>query len=135
MSSPFDADPTGQGCLGASPCVVRPDLVADPNIAPHTLANWFNTAAFAAVPAGQFHNGASGRGVVRGPGFGRWDLSLFKNLKLSERVSSQFRLEAFNAFNHTNYNGINTTMTSSTFGQVNSARDPRIVQLGMKVNF
>ncbi|PYP91199.1 MAG: adenylyl cyclase [Candidatus Angelobacter sp. Gp1-AA117] len=135
VSSPFDADPTGQGCLGASPCAVRPDLVGNPNIAPNTLVNWFNTSAFAAVPAGQFHDGTAGRGVVRGPGFGRWDLSLYKNLKITERVGSQFRLEAFNVFNHANYTGINTSMSSSTFGQVNSARDPRIVQLGMKVNF
>lgn len=138
VSSPFDSDPTGQGCLGASPCAVRPDLVGDPNAGNQTLVNWFNTSAFAAVPAGQFHNGTAGRGSVIGPGFSRWDLSLFKNLKLTERVNSQFRLEAFNAFNHFNYNGVNTTINfspTSTYGQVNSARDPRIVQLGMKVNF
>ena len=135
VSSPFDADPSGQGCLGASPCAVRPDLVGNPNNGPHTLTNWFNTAAFAQVPAGQFRNGTAGRGAVYGPGFGRWDLSLYKNLKLTERLSSQFRFEAFNAFNHTNYNAINTSMSSSTFGQVTGARDPRIVQLAAKINF
>jgi hypothetical protein len=142
VSSPFNADPAGEGCLGPSPCVVRPDLISDPNHAPHTLLSWFDPQAFAPVPAGQFRNGTSGRGVIRGPGFERWDLSLVKNLKFTERVSSQFRLEAFNAFNHTNYNTINTTMPAtiplpptSTFGQVTGARDPRIVQLGVKVDF
>ena len=140
VTSPFDSDPTGQGCLGPSPCSVRPDVVANPNTGAQTLVNWFNTAAFAAVPAGQFHNGTAGRGAVIGPGFSRLDLSLFKNLKLTERVNSQFRLEAFNAFNHFNYNSVNTTINFSTsptntYGQVSSARDPRIVQLGMKVNF
>jgi hypothetical protein len=135
VSSPFDADPSGQGCLGPSPCAVRPDLVADPNAAPHTLLNWFNATAFAPPPAGQTFNGTSGRGVVRGPGFGRWDTSLFKNIRITERVNSQFRVEAFNVFNHTNYNTVNTSMSSTTFGQVTGARDPRIMQLGAKLNF
>ena len=136
VSSPLSVDPTGQGCLASSPCVVRPDVISDPNHAPHTLLSWFDAAAFAAVPAGQFRNGTAGRGIVRGPGFERWDLSVYKNLKFTERVNSQLRLEAYNAFNHTNYNAIQTSMSSPTFGQViGPARDPRIVQLGFKVNF
>jgi hypothetical protein len=115
--------------------VVRPDVIGDPNSGPKTLTQWFNTAAFAAVPAGQLRNGNAGRGIVLGPGFSQWDVSLFKNLKLSEKVSSQFRVEAFNAFNHTNYTTLNTTFGSSTFGQVTGARDPRILQLGAKISF
>jgi hypothetical protein len=135
VTSSLDADPSGQGCLGSSPCVVRPDVIGDPNSGPKTLTQWFNTAAFAAVPAGQLRNGNAGRGIVLGPGFSQWDVSLFKNLKLSEKVSSQFRVEAFNAFNHTNYTTLNTTFGSSTFGQVTGARDPRILQLGAKISF
>jgi hypothetical protein len=135
VSSPFDADPSGQGCLGPSPCAVRPDMISNPNDITRTGLNWFNPNAFAAVPAGQFRNGTAGRGVVRGPGFERWDLSLFKNIKMTERLNGQFRFEAFNAFNHTNFNTVQTSMTSPTFGQVITARDPRIVQLGMKLNF
>ncbi|HEY6967838.1 MAG TPA: TonB-dependent receptor [Candidatus Angelobacter sp.] len=135
ISSPFDSDPAGEGCLGPSPCAVRPDMISDPNNAPHTLLQWFNPAAFAAVPAGQFRNGTAGRGAVRGPGFERWDLSLYKNIKMTERLNGQFRFEAFNALNHTNYNTVQTSMTSPAFGQVTGTRDPRIVQLGMKLNF
>ncbi|HEY7404422.1 MAG TPA: TonB-dependent receptor [Candidatus Angelobacter sp.] len=135
VSSSLDADPSGQGCLASSPCVVRPDVIADPNSGPKTLTQWFNTAAFAAVPAGQLRNGDAGRGIVLGPGFSQWDLSLFKNVKIAEKVSSQFRFEAFNAFNHTNYTTLNTTFGSSTFGQVTGARDARIVQLGAKISF
>jgi hypothetical protein len=135
VTSSLDADPGGQGCLGPSPCAVRPDVIADPNNGPKTPTQWFNIAAFAAVPAGQLRNGTAGRGIVLGPGFSQWDLSLFKNLKLTERVSSQFRFEAFNAFNHTNFTTLNTTFGSTTFGQVTGARDARIVQLGAKISF
>ena len=88
-----------------------------------------------AAPAGQFRNGTAGRGAVYGPGFERWDLSLYKNIKMTERLNGQFRFEAFNAFNHTNYNTVQTSMSSPTFGQVITARDPRIVQVAMKMNF
>src|SRR5262249_57703499 len=54
VTSSLDADPGGQGCLGSSPCAVRPDVIADPNSGPKTLTQWFNTAAFAQVPPGQF---------------------------------------------------------------------------------
>jgi len=88
-----------------------------------------------AAPAGQFRNGTAGRGAVYGPGFERWDLSLYKNIKMTERLNGQFRFEAFNAFNHTNYNTVQTSMSSPTFGQVITARDPRIVQVALKMNF
>jgi hypothetical protein len=74
-------------------------------------------------------------GVVRGPGFGRWDLSLFKNTKLTERVNLQFRAEAFNVWNHTNWSGVDGSMDNGTYGQVTSARDPRNIQFGLKLQF
>jgi hypothetical protein len=72
---------------------------------------------------------------VLGPGFGRWDLALARNFRLIEGVRFQFRGEMFNLFNHTNPLGVNTVRTSTLFGQVISARDPRLVQLGLKLNF
>ncbi len=129
------ADPAGQGCRGPSACSVRPDLVADPN-GPKTILQWFNTAAFTNVPAGQARPGNERRGVVNGPGFWRTDLSLFKNFNFTERVGLQFRAETFNALNHTNLDAVGTTTgVASTFGKVVSARDPRNIQFGLKLNF
>ena len=132
-------DPAGLGCLGPSPCGIRPDMIANPMMgAPLTQAKWFNTSAFTNTPAGQYHVGTERRGTVYGPGIQRWDLSVFKNFKITERVSTQLRLESFNAFNHVNFDGVNTTLSStgsSGFGAITSTRDPRNVQLGMKVNF
>ena len=47
----------------------------------------------------------------------------------------QLRGEAFNAFNRTNYDGVGAAFGSATFGRVTSVRDPRNIQIGLKVNF
>jgi len=131
-------DPAGTGCLlGASPVGCRPNLVADPNAgAPHTFNSWFNASAFANPGATQTTVGTSRPGSVRGPGFWRTDLSLFKNIKFNERLTGQLRWETFNTFNHTNPICCTSQSTiSGSFNKISSTRDPRIMQLGMKLNF
>ncbi|HXJ47160.1 MAG TPA: hypothetical protein VNK47_10835 [Candidatus Dormibacteraeota bacterium] len=131
-------DPTGSGCLlAASPNGCRPNQVENPNSgAPQTFGAWFNAAAFAAPGDTQTTLGNGRPGSVRGLGFWRTDLSLFKNLKFSERVTGQLRWETFNTFNHTNpICCASLNVTSDFFNQVTSTRDPRIMQLGMKLNF
>ncbi len=74
---------------------------------------------------------------VSGPGFWNIDLSLIKRTKIRESLNLEFRAEAFNAFNHTNFfvsnenNDINTT----TFGRLTTTFDPRILQFALKLNF
>jgi hypothetical protein len=114
----------------------RPDQIGDPNNgAPHTAAQWFNTSAFTDVDPANLRPGNARPGSVKGPGIQRYDLSLFKNIKLKETVGMQFRLESFNVFNHTNFQDIDTNLFSGTFGQVVGTHNPRIVQLGLKLNF
>ncbi len=125
----------GLGFLGPSAAGPRPDMLANPNLAaPHTIDQWF-FQLFADPPAGSNRPGNSGRGVVRGPGYGRWDFSIFKNIKVSEQVRMQFRTEMFNVFNHTNPSGVGTTFGTSTFGKVLSTRDARIIQMALKLMF
>jgi hypothetical protein len=50
-------------------------------------------------------------------------------------VRLQFRAEFFNLFNHTQWSGVSTSLGAVTFGQVTSARDPRITQLGLRLIF
>jgi len=131
-------DPTGSGCLlSASPLGCRPNQVGNPNSgAPHTFSSWFNPAAFAAPSATQTTETTERPGAIRAPGFWRTDLSLFKNIKFTERFNGQFRFETFNTFNHTNPICCgSTTLTSTLYNTVTSTRDPRILQLGMKLNF
>jgi hypothetical protein len=130
------SDPAGLGIINSAVVGARPDMIGDPSVAaPHTVEEWFDTSVFVRVPAGENRPGNSGRGVVRGPSIHRWDLALIKNTQIGERVRLQFRAEAFNVWNHTNFQNISTLFETSDFGQAISARDPRIVQLGLKLSF
>src|SRR5215471_11796991 len=137
-SNPFGAlsnvDFPGLGCIGVSGCISMPNQVSDPNSgAPHTITQWFNTSAF--VPNASVAPGNAARGSVIGPGFWRQDLSLFKNMSLTERFKAQLRAEAFNVFNHTNLNAVDMRFGLASFGTVTSSRDPRILQFAVKLMF
>jgi hypothetical protein len=104
-------------------------------------ASWMNTAAFGQPAAGSVGN--IGKGAFTGPGLFNWDMGLFKNILITERWRAQLRGEFFNTFNHTNFTtpasgGSNypvLSQSSSTFGTITSANDPRIIQLALKVVF
>jgi hypothetical protein len=73
---------------------------------------------------------------VRTDGIYNFDLSIFKNFRVVERVSVQFRAEALNAFNTPRFGGPNTGVTSSTRGAITSqANAPRQIQFGLKILF
>jgi hypothetical protein len=112
----------------------RPDLVAgQPIEGPKTASQWFNIAAFR-MPAFGFY-GNAGRDLVRGPGINKWDFSMFKNFRITEAANVQFRWETFNLFNNANFDGVSLSLGAANFGQVTSARDPRTMQFGLKVEF
>jgi hypothetical protein len=82
--------------------------------------------------------GNSGRRFFSGPGIANSDLTLQKNLNLTESKSLELRLEAFNAFNHAQFYGpasVDGNITSSTFGHVVSAASPRLLQIALKMFF
>jgi hypothetical protein len=88
--------------------------------------------------------GNLGRDTVTGPGTNNWDLSLYRIIPFKEgRVNTMIRVETYNTFNHTQFNGINSTAQFNTLGtQINaqflqptSARPARIIQLGMRISF
>jgi len=82
-----------------------------------------------------------GRNTFVGPSFVGWDTSVHKKIKVTERVNMEFRAEAFNTLNHTNFqlpgahSATNNRITSSNFGQAGSAFNPRQMQLGLKISF
>src|SRR5579883_3259093 len=121
------------GGIGIDPSAVtpRPDRLAGvPLKGPGTVAEWFNTGAFADAIG---HFGTSGRGVLIGPGLNNWDIALIKNFKISERFSAQIRGEFFNAFNHVSFDAVDDFTDDSTFGQLTGDHLPRNIQLGAKL--
>jgi len=74
---------------------------------------------------------------VSGPGFWNVDLSLIKRTKIKESWNLEFRAEAFNAFNHTNFvvSNENNDINSTTFGRLTTTFNPRILQFALKLNF
>jgi hypothetical protein len=95
---------------------------------------WFNPAAFAAAPANGVGNAPNGN--ITGPGYQGWDLSLRKNFKLpTEGVKLQFRADAFNLFNHTNWANPGTNATGGGFGQISGSAPPRQLQFGARFSF
>lgn len=138
LTASLSRDPAGLGLRDPNTFEGgRPDIVGDPNAgAPHTINKWFNASAFAAVPAGEIRPGNEPRGTIVGPGYFRWDASLYKNTRIAERVNVQFRAEAFNVLNHTNWNNpASTSLTSTVYNKITTARDPRQLQLALKLIF
>jgi hypothetical protein len=128
-------DPSGIGFLGSSASGGRPDVTCDPNAGPGGVDEWFETSCFSNSPASQVRGGTAGRGIVNGPPIYRFDMTLMKNIRFGETTRLQLRAEAFNLFNHTNFNTISTNVTAANFGVVTSTRDPRVIQLGAKFYF
>jgi hypothetical protein len=112
---------------------MRPNLIADPNGGPQTLAHWFNTAAF--QPAAPFTFGNSPRSVLRGPAWKNVDLTLAKNFKLTERLKTELRGEFFNAINHPNFDIPGHTLGNAGLGAISSAEAARTVQVALRLMF
>ena len=127
VTLPFDNPNVGEGAK-------LPDRVGDPNTGPGTVEKFFNTDAFA-VPA-PYTFGNAGIGTVTGPGINSVDLSLVKNMTITDRVRLQFRVEAFNAFNHLIMGDPVTEFGNPLFGQVTSTRlDNREMQFALRLEF
>ena len=99
----------------------------------------------AAQLAGHFTYGTFPRNAFRGPGFINTDLSLSKHLFFfGEKVDAELRCDAFNVFNHTNFDNPSTDINSSQFGIISNVvgakdatnpRGPRIVQVALHLRF
>jgi hypothetical protein len=128
----IDNSNTGRSNLGFG-ANDRPNVVAAPRLSNGTPDRWFNTSAFVFPAFGTFGN--SGRNTLDGPGYQNFNASLVKNTALGERVKLQLRAEAFNLFNHPNFNLPDNFLGSPTFGRILSAQSPRHLQFGVKLLF
>jgi hypothetical protein len=145
-------DPTAATCTSLYPgglgmtrsgstAQILPDQVGDPK-GPKTAKEYINIAAFRPAVG---HFGNERAGAFLGPGFQLWDMSLIKNVRITERVKLQLRWETFNTFNHGSPSSIDTNLSNEqfdssgnnigTFGTVTGYHAPREMQLGAKISF
>jgi len=115
----------------------RANLVGNPVLAENSSLEWFNIAAFTRNPVitGSPVDGNSGRNLLSQPGFRTVDLAVFREFRFREKYGMEFRAEATNTFNMVNLNVPNSTVGSSTFGQISSAGSMRQLQLGLRLTF
>jgi hypothetical protein len=135
----------------------RVRLIGDPLAgASNNPYNRLNPAAYTVPPVGSIGLDAP-RNYLVTPGINTWDISLQKSFVMTERLRLQLRVDAFNAFNHTQFSGINSRIDFAGlnnprptnlpfkpdgtfndingFGTVSGARDPRILQLVARLQF
>jgi hypothetical protein len=130
---------------------VRPDVVGEWKLDNPTRARWYNPQAFRRVTCNiasrpdLCHYGSLGVNVIRAPGQANFDLSMFKNFSLTERVKLQFRAEGVNAFNTPyfgnpggiGFSNVNqVTPDTVRMAEVRGLRNPmRVIQFGLKLFF
>jgi hypothetical protein len=133
----------GVDAYGGGDITNRPMILANPNLArgERSFSRYFNTDVFSLPAAGQI--GTSPLDAITGPGKNNWDLSLYKNFKLHEKKTLQFRWELYNAFNHASWSGVNTSarfdaagkQINATFGQITGSAPGRIMQGVLRFSF
>ncbi|MEO7143771.1 MAG: hypothetical protein ABI165_09755, partial [Bryobacteraceae bacterium] len=132
LGASLAGDPINQGSPNN---VARPNRVCNGNLpsGSRSIHEWFDTACFVAPPLYTFGN--AGRAFLIGPALFDVDLGILRNFSVAERMRIQFRAEAFNSLNHTNFDTPGRYLGTTAFGIVTSAEPARVLQLGLKFIF
>ena len=119
----------------------RPNTISDPVLSGRRSRNakiqeYFNTAAFAQVPANAANPyGSTSRNSLIGPGVVNTDFSAFKNFPAWKESQVQFRAELFNLFNTVNLSNPNGVLSSPLFGRITNSANARVIQFALKYSF
>jgi hypothetical protein len=114
----------------------RPQVVGQPflGFGDRTVSKWFDPSAFALPALATF--ATTSRNFLSAPGTNNWDMSLYKTFRLRERLNLQFRVDAFNPWNHTEFSTLGMTYAvPSTFGKVTGAKNARNLMLGLRMQW
>lgn len=132
-------NPVGRQGIGSVGVAIRPNVTGASLYTPSDRRDWFNyldPAAVQVVPATEGNPfGNAGRGTLRGEPFYQSDLGIHKTFPLLERLKLDFRAEAFNLFNVTNFVVPDTNRSNVTYGTITSTRAARQVQFALKLIF
>ena len=99
-----------------------------------STGTWFDTSAFAPVTAAATF-GSSGRNLLRGPGVWNTDLMINRKFQIAEKVDLDFRTEFYNLPNTSHFNGPDSYVNDSTFGQISSSFGERQIRFGLRLGF
>lgn len=118
----------------------RPNIVGDPTEGRQLPDAYLNPAAFDFPRDAQGNRirvqGNAGRNSIQQPGINNWDIGVFKNFRVRDRLNVQFRWETFNTWNHTQFGSANLNTSSPNFGRITGTRvGPRRMQFGLRVTF
>ena len=131
FSPAISLDTSNTGTFGQ----LRPDLIGDPNVANPSPALWYNPEAYA-TPA-EFTFGNAGRNSLVGPGTRTADFYMRKEFRIGDRTRLDFRVEAFNAFNHPNFglpdNYVDDGESAGTITYTSLSQ--RQIQIGARLGF
>jgi hypothetical protein len=130
--------------LSGTPSISPRILVVDDPVlsrGERTFSRAFRTDVFRRPAAGTL--GTMSKTLLRGPGINNFNFALFKNVSIRERFRVQIRSEFYNVFNHTQFSSFDATarfdsngnQVNGQFGQYTGARDPRILQLAVRLQF
>lgn len=137
-STTVSTDITGTASQGA-----RVVVTGDPVLpkSERTFSRNFRTEIFQMPARGTI--GSAAKTVIRGPGINNWDMAVFKNFPIHESARLQFRWELYNAFNHTQFSGLDAAarfdpqgnQVNGRFGEFTAARSPRVMQFALRLYF
>jgi hypothetical protein len=108
------------------------DVTGDYHVANPSRTQWFDTSAFAVAAPWTLGNAPRYFSDLRAPHYNNWDLSFQKNFPIAERSRLEFRLDMFNAFNHTNFYSPNTFIGPG-FGTISASWSPRLMQAALRL--
>jgi len=95
---------------------------------------WFDPTAFAPVTTAATW-GSSGRNIMRRPGVWNTDLMIDRKFQITERIDTDFRAEFYNLPNTSHFNGPDSRVNDSTFGQISSSFGERQIRFGLRLGF
>jgi hypothetical protein len=134
-SAAFQVSAITQDFRGANQ--YRPNVIGDPYGDRNSVTNYLSrdNVVVPTDPSQPFGN--AGRNTVSGPWYWQLDMVASKDFRIpiGDQTRVQFRVEAFNLLNRTNFRAPNANRNSASFGTITSTFDARQVQLGVKVSF
>jgi hypothetical protein len=113
----------------------RPNRIGKGALDNPTPDQWFDRTAFPVVPVGAFQFGTAGRNILDGPGTFNLNAGLSRRVRFAETRAVQFRCEAFNLTNHTNLGLPQTQVDVLNGATISTAKTPRQMQMGLRVEF